>query len=42
MKLAIEPQESDLETHESIERSTCPVEYALKAIGGRWKVLILR
>lgn len=24
------------------DRSTCPVELALKAIGGRWKVLILR
>jgi DNA-binding HxlR family transcriptional regulator len=48
MKLAVDPQESDhinQTSHtspESIERSTCPVEYALKAIGGRWKVLILR
>ena len=24
------------------DRSTCPVENTLKAIGGRWKVLILR
>lgn len=24
------------------DRSTCPVEQTLKAIGGRWKVLILR
>jgi DNA-binding HxlR family transcriptional regulator len=45
MKLAIETDESDLaiqSSHEGIERSTCPVEFALKAIGGRWKVLILR
>ncbi|HIK32622.1 MAG TPA: helix-turn-helix transcriptional regulator [Oscillatoriales cyanobacterium M59_W2019_021] len=24
------------------DRPTCPVEYTLKVIGGRWKVLILR
>lgn len=48
MKLAVDPLESDRigntshTSHENLERSTCPVEYALKAIGGRWKVLILR
>jgi DNA-binding HxlR family transcriptional regulator len=53
MKFAVDPQTSDRTSPktsqttsqtspETIERSTCPVEYALKAIGGRWKVLILR
>lgn len=45
MKLAIaEDKDADLETSDlkNLERSTCPVECALKAIGGRWKVLILR
>jgi DNA-binding HxlR family transcriptional regulator len=45
MKIAIVPQDSDRASQTnppSIERSTCPVEHALKAIGGRWKVLILR
>ncbi|MEE3717163.1 helix-turn-helix domain-containing protein [Tumidithrix elongata RA019] len=27
---------------ENAKRSSCPVEAALKVIGGRWKVLILR
>jgi DNA-binding HxlR family transcriptional regulator len=45
MKLAIaedrntDPANPD---RKELERSTCPVECALKAIGGRWKVLILR
>ncbi len=45
MELGIEDKTSDHTSQigrESIGRSTCPVEYALKAIGGRWKVLILR
>ncbi|WP_019498195.1 winged helix-turn-helix transcriptional regulator [Pseudanabaena sp. PCC 6802] len=45
MKLAIaEDKDTALENieHKHLERSTCPVECALKAIGGRWKVLILR
>lgn len=45
MKLAIaDLKNTDPEKNEpkELERSTCPVECALKAIGGRWKVLILR
>ncbi|MBE9040732.1 helix-turn-helix transcriptional regulator [Oscillatoriales cyanobacterium LEGE 11467] len=30
------------EKQKNPDRSTCPVEHTLKAIGGRWKVLILR
>lgn len=31
-----------LDAVEAGDRATCPVEMALAAIGGRWKVLILR
>lgn len=31
-----------MESRQPLEKPTCPVETALKVIGGRWKVLILR
>lgn len=31
-----------MESRQPLEKPTCPVETALKVIGGRWKVLILQ